>query len=206
MFETPDPASRAPLFAALEAQGQEIHDAFAGLPLDVFLTPQGEHWSPADHLRHLIKSVRPVAKILGGPKIVPWVLFGRGSGSSRSFDAIVDLYRRTLAAGAQAGNYAARPRQEGEMSDEAWRERTLEYWRQASSHLVKVLPKWNDRALDRYRIPHPLMGKFTVREMLYFTYYHNAHHARRVWERLGQPDRPGQPKSMGLEVERVAVR
>jgi hypothetical protein len=28
------------------------------------------------------------------------------------------------------------------------------------------------------------MGKFTVREMLYFTLYHNAHHGRRVWERL----------------------
>ena len=183
LFDTPSPTTRDALFAALEAQAEEIHDALAGLPLDVFLAPQGEHWPPADHLRHLTKSVRPVAQILAKPKIIPGLLFGRHRGESRSFEAIVELYRQTLAAGGQAGRFAARPREEGELTDEAWRERTLDHWRQASESLVQVLPRWNDRALDRYRLPHPLMGKFTVREMLYFTLYHNAHHARRVFER-----------------------
>jgi uncharacterized damage-inducible protein DinB len=183
MFETPGPRDRTTLFTALEAQGQEIHDAFAGLPLEAFLAPQGEHWSPADHLRHLTKSVRPVARFLGKPKIVTGFLFGRHKGASRTFEDIVELYRRTLQGGAKAGRYAARPRGEGELTDAAWRERTLDHWRQAAADLVRVLPKWNDRALDRYRLPHPLMGKFTLREMLYFTLYHNAHHARRVWER-----------------------
>jgi hypothetical protein len=183
MFETPSPTSRETLFEALEAQGEAIHQALADLPLDIFLAPQGEHWSPADHLRHLTKSVRPVARILGKPKIVPGLLFGRHRGESRSFEAIVALYRRTLAAGAKAGRYGARPRGEGELTDAAWRQRTLDHWRQTSQDLVRVLPRWQDRALDRYRLPHPLMGKFTIREMLYFTLYHNAHHARRVFER-----------------------
>ena len=45
--------------------------------------------------------------------------------------------------------------------------------------------------LDRYRLPHPLLGKLTVREMLFFTVYHNYHHVRSVADRLaagqGQP-------------------
>ena len=30
--------------------------------------------------------------------------------------------------------------------------------------------------LDKYVLPHPLLGKVTLREMLYFTIHHNEHH------------------------------
>jgi hypothetical protein len=31
--------------------------------------------------------------------------------------------------------------------------------------------------LDEYLLPHPLIGKLTIREILYFTIYHNLRHA-----------------------------
>ena len=37
--------------------------------------------------------------------------------------------------------------------------------------------------LDRYRLPHPLIGKLTLRELLLWTLYHNAHHVQRIAER-----------------------
>jgi hypothetical protein len=41
-----------------------------------------------------------------------------------------------------------------------------------------------ERARPRcYRLPHPLLGKLTVREMLFFTVYHNAHHLDQVASR-----------------------
>ncbi len=48
------------------------------------------------------------------------------------------------------------------------------------SGLVGKIPGWSEAALDRYRLPHPLLGKLTVREMLFFTLYHNAHHLDQV--------------------------
>jgi hypothetical protein len=44
--------------------------------------------------------------------------------------------------------------------------------------LCAAVERWPERALDRYRLPHPLMGKLTVREMLLFTLVHNIHHVR----------------------------
>jgi hypothetical protein len=34
-------------------------------------------------------------------------------------------------------------------------------------------------------MPHPLLGKLTVREMLLFTLYHNLHHVQNVARRKG---------------------
>jgi len=36
--------------------------------------------------------------------------------------------------------------------------------------------KQSETALDLYILPHPLLGKITLREMLYFTAYHVYHH------------------------------
>ena len=36
--------------------------------------------------------------------------------------------------------------------------------------------RWSDADLDSVLLPHPLLGKVTVREMLYFTIHHVQHH------------------------------
>jgi len=35
---------------------------------------------------------------------------------------------------------------------------------------------WTDEKLDNYLAPHPLLGKLTLRELIYFTIYHTEHH------------------------------
>ena len=45
------------------------------------------------------------------------------------------------------------------------------------SELVSTTEKWQENDLDRYQLPHPLLGKLTIREMLYFAIYHNLRHA-----------------------------
>jgi hypothetical protein len=46
-----------------------------------------------------------------------------------------------------------------------------------------ALQGWSEQALDRLRLPHPGLGLLTVREMLLFTLYHNAHHVFGVAQR-----------------------
>ena len=43
---------------------------------------------------------------------------------------------------------------------------------------------WKDTQLDQYIVPHPLLGKITLREMGYFTIYHVQHHDAIIRERL----------------------
>jgi hypothetical protein len=44
------------------------------------------------------------------------------------------------------------------------------------SHLLD----WSEEDLETYNCPHPTLGKLTVREILYFTIYHVAHHHKTI--------------------------
>ena len=44
--------------------------------------------------------------------------------------------------------------------------------------MVAAAEKWDEKELDEYYLPHPILGKLTVREILFFTIYHNLRHAR----------------------------
>jgi len=78
--------------------------------------------------------------------------------------------------GQAAGRYL--PEQKSPVSNaEAEKRSLLEGWTNASGELVSIAEKWQEADLDQYRLPHPLLGKLTIREMLYFTIYHNLRHA-----------------------------
>ena len=42
--------------------------------------------------------------------------------------------------------------------------------------LNKKIELFSEQDLDSHILPHPLLGKLTFREMLYFTIYHVQHH------------------------------
>jgi len=45
-----------------------------------------------------------------------------------------------------------------------------------TSVLCSKVEKFTEQELDTLILPHPLLGKLTIREMLYFTIYHVGHH------------------------------
>lgn len=179
-FATGEPSSGAEIVAAMVRLHAESERYLAGIPAAEFAVPQGEKWSPADHLRHLAKSTRPLAPALGLPKFLLGLRFGRARKASRRFPVLRDDYRKLLwVTGATAGRFAPSP--VAPPADlEAWRGELLGSWRGAVSDLAAKIPRWREAALDRYLLPHPLLGKLTVREMLFFTLYHNAHHLEQV--------------------------
>lgn len=181
-FETGEPATGDEILAALERLHTQCDRYLSGFSGEVFAAPQGEKWSPADHVRHLAKSVRAVARGLEMPQWLLLLRFGWHRGGSRSFSKVVAIYHAQLTAGATAGRFTPSA-QPAPTDPDAWREEVLARWRQASVQLHAQIPRWGEGALDRIRLPHPVLGKLTVREMLFFTLYHNAHHVRRVAER-----------------------
>jgi hypothetical protein len=111
------------------------------------------------------------------PGIVPRLLFGVGMSPSRSFAQIQSIYQEALSNGAQAGNYAPR-RLEYPEYPKGVRQKIMLEWNRVWGQLIRATHGWDDRSLDRLRLPHPLIGKLSMREMLYFTLYHHRHH----WE------------------------
>ena len=175
-------ATHDDLAPALEVSYRRVAESAEALEAGAFFEGKGEAWGAAEQLTHLVSSVNAVARGVGMHWLTLWLLFGRTKAGSRSYEDVKAAYHRKLAAGAKAsGPYV--PRLESEVEDpEAARRALLDRWHRATGRLDRGLLRWSSKALDRYRLPHPLLGKLTLREMLCFTVYHNHHHAHRIEE------------------------
>ena len=184
MFSTGDPFSAPELadaLARIEREGQVYLIAMSDAQ---FFAPQGAAWSPALHVRHLRKSVAPLAAALRIPRLMLRLRFGRPRAPSRSFAGVREAYRGMLAAGGTAGRFT--PSAEPMPQDAGDRRAEITAaWSVANAAVVNAMGRWSDAALDGTCLPHPLMGLLTIREMLAFTVYHTAHHLSRIAERAG---------------------
>ena len=174
---------------ALVEAHQDLHRELAGdllrLSQETFFAPQGEFWSPAQHLDHLNRSVSPLAGALRLPRWVLRLRFGSPVGP-RPFPSVVERYLGLLSEGAGArGGYLPRATQPDE-SLEAARERLMGRWAGLGRALCRELETWQDRDLDRANLPHPLLGPMTVREIVAWSWFHGQHHRERVRERLSE--------------------
>jgi hypothetical protein len=177
-----EPTTRSQLLDALSLVHRRATEFWDSLSIEYFFAPYHEKWSPAENVLHLNKSTRPVVLAMRLPLMIPRLLFGIQSGSSRSYDQIRSMYQEVLTRGGQAGSYA--PKRQGYPSDPpSVRDKIMQDWNLIWQRLIQVTHRWDDRSLDRIRLPHPLLGKMTVREMLYFTLYHHQHHLEIVFER-----------------------
>jgi DinB superfamily len=183
-FETGEPHTGVELTQALGTLVSQGAAFLAPWPDVAFFARQGESWSPAEHIRHLRKATTPLVTALRLPRLLLAMRFGSHTAPSRSFAQIRTLYQARLAAGATAGRYTPRPESAPrDRSDR--RNEIMAAWAGATVALTNEIPRWSEEALDRYQLPHPLLGRLTIREMLGFCVYHTAHHLRRVAERSG---------------------
>jgi len=139
-------------------------------------------WSPAGYLKHLILSIKPVAKALALPPARILSLFGAPAQPSRSYDAIVAAYDTRLAEGIRAEDYEnVTPGfyrlPEGTTDEQPY---LIDTWNESNTRLITAAGVWAEADLDTHQLPHPAIGAVTVREMLYFTIHHNTLHWRDI--------------------------
>ena len=138
---------------------------------DVYFRSQESKWNIAENIHHLILSTVPLSKAMYYPKLVIRLVAGKGSGSSMEYEALTGAYQSKLDQGGVAtGDYVPKGRKKFNQ------EQSLKKLSSEGQKLVHSLDRWTEEQLDNYRLPHPLLGKITVREMLYFTIYHTHHH------------------------------
>ncbi len=179
-----NPYSKTEILQTLRNVNQTVTDYFAALSPEVFFAHPPEVWSPGENLQHLIQSVSPVARAMQVPREALSKRFGTAERRSSSFTDLHDTYKTALAnGGAASGPYL--PVFETENTDKAAQEQIIQKWVEVSGALVAAGEGWDEDELDTYPLPHPLLGVLTMREMLFFTTFHNLHHindARRLVE------------------------
>ena len=171
--------------AHLSSAEAAVAEFFGSLPADQFTLRVGEAWTPAEHLSHLNTAVSAVARGFG---INRWLLrlrFGRARHPSRSYEEVREFYRTKLAGGAVArGGFVPAPENLAAADCEPRRAELLARWERVNNRLRRALAGWPERDLDRLQLPHPLLGKLTAREMLFFSAYHAHHHIAAARKRL----------------------
>lgn len=150
----------------------QLEQFLLALPEREFTISKEGKWSPQQQLQHLVSSSSPVALSMQLPKQVLQVFGKNPTDASRSYGAIVEQYKEALLKGAKAP-LPFRPVTIGNPS----RDKLLAKWKKLEHSFKSTLYlQWNEEDLDTYRMPHPILGLLTIREMLFFTCYHILHH------------------------------
>ena len=162
----------------LESNSRALRNWFIDKPIEKMeYAPEGA-WTAGQHLLHLIKSTKPLGKGIGYPRILLLWKFGKAKHPSRSYEDTIKCYTDALDKGGKAtGEYVPREVKKTE------REVLVNRFRDEMSVLTNQVHQWSEQNLDKTAVPHPLIGKLTLREMLYFTIYHMEHHLKTLEER-----------------------
>jgi len=172
--------NREEIIAGLDEKHREFAALISGLSdADYLYAPEGK-WTAAQQMEHIYLSVSPLTMLRLLPRFVLKRKFGTANRPSRSYDEVVARYKRKLEEGGVASErFKPRP---VTLAEKATVEKNM---LRAVQKLNRALRRYSEAHLDRYILPHPLLGKLTLREMMYFTIYHVQHHQAITLRNLG---------------------
>lgn len=161
------------------------HEAFVeklrSLSEQDFLRCPGNKWSAGQQLDHVLKSVVPIAKAYNVPLNVLEHKYGFAGRTSRTYKGVVQTYQHMLKR--QAG-YTVPERFTPSQIPLENKDEMLDKLLKSIQDLNEGISRMEESELDSHQLAHPLMGKLTLREMLYFTAYHVIHHDKQILHNL----------------------
>ena len=163
--------TREEIAGLLDGRFDETVTWFAQRPEAAFGKGPAGKWTEGQVVDHLILSTRPLNLALRLPRVALKMRFGTAKAPSEPLEHLAARYEAALKAGGKAPKDFVPPAVAVE--DKA---RLLDELREQGRKLVKVVGDWDEADLDRYVLPHPLLGNLTIRNMLQFSYYHMQHH------------------------------
>lgn len=138
-----------------------------------WVTGPEDKWNTGEHIAHLIQSEKALNKALLLPKFYLKYKFGTNNRDNRTYDQIVKKYQDKLA---DNPGVIANISREMPISTLTNKSSYLSKLEKEKIKLIKKFQKWNEQELDIYLLPHPLMGRMTIREIVIWTAYHTEHH------------------------------
>ncbi len=160
---------------ALISNHSSFTDYIESLSDQEFMFSRNEKWTAGQQLDHLVRAVKPLTQGFMLPTFVFGFLFGKSNRAGKTFEELVAKYKQKLAAGGRAsGRFIPQPIP---LTKKTALNRKLN---SLASKLASQISRLSEKDLDTYILPHPLLGKLTLREMMYFTIYHAKHHEENI--------------------------
>jgi uncharacterized damage-inducible protein DinB len=161
----------------LEEKHQTLFNWLEAQDLEKWQTgPEGK-WTAGQQALHLLQSIKPLNDAMSMPKFVLRFKFGKSNREVRDYDAIVKRYQEKLE-GAKGITFG--PSQNMKVPNDDDKHYLLNRLKTENKKLQHKVKKWKDKDLDNLVLPHPLMGKMPVRELVMWTAYHVEHHTKQL--------------------------
>lgn len=172
---------KAQISQTLIARHQDFLRSISGLSDVDFQRKPGEKWTAGQQLDHIMKSVRQVDKAFSMPMAVLKIKFGTTSRRSRTYEQLVREYLQVLK---ENQDYVLPSKFAPEEISFLSRNKKLLELENLIKRLNRNISKTSNGYLNTHILPHPVMGKLTLREILYFTIYHVQHHHKQILPNL----------------------
>jgi len=171
--------NREEIITALKEKHNAFIDYTSSLTDEEFSARYNEKWTAGQQLDHIYRSVKPLREALLLPKFMLKLVFGKANRPSRTYEAVVEKYSIKLESGGKASSKYT-PNSIGIDQKEGLSKSLLKNIKKLSTKINA----YTEQELDLIILPHPLLGKLTLREMLYFTIYHVEHHTEIIKRNL----------------------
>ncbi len=163
------------LLAQLDILSDQYRDVIKNTSLDQLNLQQDGKWSIYQNIEHINKSNRVTTIGYKTPLALLRMFFGISSSGSADTEEIIRRYQKKLTEGAkspilfEAGKSILKSNQF-----------LLEKFEKQTKSLKNSIAPWSEKELEKIRLPHPILGKITGKEMLSFTTYHMFHHMNTI--------------------------
>jgi hypothetical protein len=155
----------------LTGRHQSFCDFMNTLAEKEFTFSSNSKWSAGQQLDHICRATSLLPMGLSFPAFVRRLLFGKPNRTSNSYDELVKDYLSVLDTGGKASGIFI-----PKAISFSQREELVKKLQATISKINSSLSKYTEEELDNSLLPHPLLGKLTLREMMLFTIYHAEHH------------------------------
>lgn len=164
----------------IEEKHQDLFTWLEKQPNEKWMQGPNGKWTTGQHILHLVDSMKKVNHALSFPKFILRYKFGTSNREVRDYNTVITKYQNKLAV-----NQDKAEKFNAHLGIPSLKERTkvlttLQIQHKKLQHKTK---RWKDKDLDTLILPHPLLGKMPVREMIMFMGYHTEHHTKILKEK-----------------------
>jgi hypothetical protein len=167
------------LLDAIKSEHLSFANRVLKLSAQDFEKSKNEKWTPGQQLVHIQKSIIPIALGLKLPLWLLGLIFGKSKSGSQSYEQIEARYRQKLSEGTKAPKPYIPPKVTPNQQ-----EKVCAAMKGTISQLCRDLESIPEKYWDTLLLPHPSLGKITLREMMQFSLAHLRHHRTSVEELL----------------------
>ncbi len=164
----------------LQEKHQELFDLIENQSDEKWIEGPENKWTFGQHVLHLVDSIALLNKALIYPKFILKYKFGTSNRETRNYDVVAKKYEEKLAANQERAKQFNIKLKTPTLKQKAFLINKLKIQNKKLQHKTN---KWKDKDLNNLLIPHPLMGRMTVREIIMWTAHHTAHHTQILKEK-----------------------